>query len=179
MELCEVFGGEEMYFMKDKCKYKVNVGTPVIALENLKKEKIYNNEIFDVVKVGDKIALSNGMSLDKKAFCKYFSMAYCVTVYKYQGGEIDEEYKIHDVEEMDKKMIYTALSRTTDYEKVYLDNSAKVMKYFDKEKRFTTMKLVRNEFIDCEIYRIDSGDKTYVGYTCGELEDRLERTFER
>ena len=68
-----------MYFLQDKCKYKVNVGTPVIAIENLKKEKIYNNEIFDVVRVvatkANKIALSNGMSLDKKMFCKYFTVS--------------------------------------------------------------------------------------------------------
>ena len=54
-----------------------------------------------------------------------------------------KEYKIHDLEKMDKKQIYTALSRTTDYENVYLDNSAKVMKYFEEEKSFNTMKLVK------------------------------------
>ena len=47
------------------------------------------------MKVGDKTVLSNGMSLNSKVFCDDFSVAYSVTVYKYQGGEIDEEYKIH------------------------------------------------------------------------------------
>ena len=69
LELCEIFGGEEAFFQKHKCKYKVAVGTPVITLENLKKEKRYNNEIFDVVRVAsDKVCLSNGMNLDKKTF---------------------------------------------------------------------------------------------------------------
>ena len=53
------------------------------------------------------------MSLDRKIFCDNFSIAHCVTVYKYQGEEIEKKYKIHNVELMDKKMIYTALSRTT------------------------------------------------------------------
>ena len=38
---------------------------------------------------------------------------------------------------------------------------------------------MKNEFINCEIYRIDSGDGTHVGYTCRDLEDRLEEAFER
>ena len=43
-----------------------------------------------------------------------FVPAYCATVYKYQGAAIQEEYNMYDVHLMDKKQLYTALSRCTD-----------------------------------------------------------------
>ena len=46
-------------------------------------------------------------------FRESFAPAFCVTVYKYQGGTISTPYNIYDVEKMDKKQLYTALSRTT------------------------------------------------------------------
>ena len=38
--------------------------------------------------------------------------AICITVYKYQGCDIGENYIIRDVNRMDKKQLYTALSCT-------------------------------------------------------------------
>ena len=46
-------------------------------------------------------------------FRKSFIPAFCCTVYKYQGADIKEHYDILDVIRMDKKQLYTCLSRTT------------------------------------------------------------------
>ena len=39
--------------------------------------------------------------------------AFCSTVYKYQGADINEHFNILDVNRMDEKQLYTFLSRTT------------------------------------------------------------------
>ena len=66
-------------------------------------------------------------------FLKKFTVAYCVTVYKYQGSEIDEDYCIWDVDLMDKKMMYTALSRTKKWDYVSLKYKVKDKHLFHSE----------------------------------------------
>ena len=59
--------------------------------------------------------LVNNQMFNKAEFSVSFIPSFCVTVYKYQGADINEDYNIHDVNKMDKKQLYTALSRTTKF----------------------------------------------------------------
>lgn len=53
--------------------------------------------------------LKDPMPIDM--FRSNFIVNYCMIVYKTQGGTIDEPYSILDASFMDKKQLYTALSR--------------------------------------------------------------------
>lgn len=49
---------------------------------------------------------------------------FCCTVYKYQGADINEPYNIYDVNRMEKKQLYTALSRTTKFDYISISTLA-------------------------------------------------------
>lgn len=55
-----------------------------------------------------------------------------MTVRKYQGGEIDDHYNIYDINRMDKKQLYTSLSRTTKVEYIHLDENPLLKSYYNK-----------------------------------------------
>ena len=63
-----------------------------------------------------------------------FIPSFCVTVYKYQGADINEPYNIYDVNKMDKKQLYTALSRTTKLEYIHLNNKEVNNKYVNRRQ---------------------------------------------
>lgn len=72
-----------------------------------------------------------------------FLPSYCVTVFRYQGGTINEHYNIHDVECMSRKEIYTALSRL---EYIHLDFKKLRRPYNDeKPKDMYTLNVKRDE----------------------------------
>lgn len=73
-----------------------------------------------------------------------FIPSFCVTVYKYQGADINEPYNIHDVNRMDKKQLYTALSRTTKLENIHL-NFKELNKVY-KERMQPNLELVNSRF---------------------------------
>ena len=75
-----------------------------------------------------------------------------MTVYKYQGGE------------MDKTQMCTALSRTTKFEYIHLG-----------EKSYYNRKSPELELTNSKIYEvIFDNELIYVGSTCEELETRLK-----
>ena len=99
-----------------------------------------------------------------------------MTVYKYQGADINEPFNVHDVSKMDKKQIYTALSRTTKLEYIHLNNKELNNKYCDR--RQPILELVNAKFNslykDGKIYKVTfNNEKIYVGSTCEELKTRL------
>lgn len=105
-----------------------------------------------------------------------FIPAFCCTVYKYQGVDIDESYNIYNVNRMDKKQLYTALS-TTNYNYIHLNNNSLNNEYVTRER--AKMEIV-NSYIDGnynngKIYKIEfkNCDKVYIGSTTGELQTRL------
>ena len=49
----------------------------------------------------------NDIWFDHNRFGESFIPAFCCTVYKYQGADIKEHYNILDVNQMDKKQLYT------------------------------------------------------------------------
>lgn len=108
-------------------------------------------------------------------FRNSFIPAFCVTVYKYQGADIDEPYNIYDVNLMDKKQLYTALSRPTKFEYIHLDN--KKINSCYRVRRQPYLGLVNSRwnslYKNGKIYKVEVGEKIYIGSTCEDLETRL------
>ena len=113
----------------DICK-----GMPVVCEVNLKKRNMYNAQVFSVAEIGCNSVLINGQTFTHAEFANYFTLAFCMTVYKYQGGTINEPYCIYNANVMDKKELYTALSRTTRYEYLHIAKTASI--YSVKEKKY-------------------------------------------
>ena len=107
-------------------KYKLCIGMPVIATQNMKKHEMYNMMEFQIDNItdyyGDEFTdyygnnsedlnfVINNVTFTKNEFRESFLPNFCNTVYKYQGGKIDEHYNIWDTDKMDIKEMYTSLS---------------------------------------------------------------------
>lgn len=114
--------------------YDICIGTPVLATCNLKDRCIYNTCEFSVQDIKDNQFMIKDEWFALNEFEHSFIPAYCVTVYKLQGCTIDEPYNIWDVEKMDKKQLYTALSRTTKHEYIHVNNKSFRNRYFIRKK---------------------------------------------
>lgn len=101
---------------------------PLLVTQNLRDKDLFNMQLVEIDGIeesGDDDDLI--FHINKQRFCysefrESFIPAFCVTVYKYQGGTINKHYNIYDVNRMDKKQLYTALSRTTKLEYIHLNN---------------------------------------------------------
>lgn len=116
----------EVTFIYDGNKetYPVCAGMPVLATTNLKTEEIYHMMEFHVEQIDDTNVTINETISPISKFAQSFIPAFCCTVYKYQGADISEPYNIFNVNRIDKKQLYTALSRTTKFEYIHLNTSA-------------------------------------------------------
>ena len=166
-------------------QYKVCIGMIVFATTNIKDKEIYNTMEFKIEGIRATIDeneehikqfMIERSWFDLNEFAKSFIPGFCVTVYKYQGGEIDEPYNIYDVNGMDKKQLYTALSRTTKLEYIHLNNKEVNNKYL--ERRQPILELTNAKFNSLyrngKIYRVRFDDgKIYIGSTCENLKLRL------
>lgn len=100
---------------------------------------------------------------------KTFIIGFCNTVYKFQGCDIEEHYNIFDVEKIDKKMLYTALSRTTKFQYIHLDNKMLNKYYFIRKqpKREIVNSYFNSDYLNGRIYEIKFDEGFYyVGSTC-------------
>ena len=107
-------------------KYKVCVKMPIIATQNMKKRDMFNMMEFNIDNIiendeGNLEFEINNETFSLNEFRESFLPNFCNTVYKYQGGKIDEHYNIWDTHKMDVKEMYTALSRTKKLEYIHLD----------------------------------------------------------
>ena len=164
-------------------KYKVCLKMPLIATQNLKKHEIFNMMEFtlDLISEDDNGNLNfkvNGFWFDKNTFRESFLPNFCNTVYKYQGGKINENYNIFDTDRMDVKELYTALSRTTKIEYIHI-NPQKINRYY--RERPQDQMIILNSYFNADyqngkIYHVtfEKNNKHYVGSTTRILEDRLD-----
>ena len=182
-DCCDQFTKDKRYetveFKYDNKKetYKVCQNIPIMATQNIKDKKIFNTMEFIVEKVRKNRFKVNNEWYDIKEFSESFIPSYCVTVYKYQGADIDEPYNVYDVNRMNKKQLYTALSRTTKLEYIHLNNKETNNKYFNK--RQPVLELVNSKFNSLykngKIYKVTFNNGiVYIGSTCEELETRLK-----
>ena len=79
---------------------------------------------------------------------------------------------------MDKKQLYTSLSRTTKFEFLHLDNKTLNKNYYNR--RMPTLELINSKFNSLykngKIYKItfNKNENIYIGSTCEELKTRLK-----
>ena len=164
---------------------KVCTGMPIRVTQNLKDKDLFNMllvEIDGIEESGedddDLIFHINDQQFSYSEFRESFIPAFCVTVYKYQGGTINKHYNIYDVNKMDKKQPYTALSRTTKLEYIHLNNKKLKIKY--TKSPYIKMETVNSYFNDDynsgQIYHIifEHNDKVYVACSIRNLQTRLQ-----
>lgn len=114
----------------------------------------------------------NGEGFDIGTFTEYFIPSFCVTVYKYQGADINENCN----NSMDKRQFYTALSHTRKFEFIHLNFKELNNRYVTRVK--SMLELTNSKFNSLyrngKIYKIMFDDgRVYVGSTCEELNPRL------
>ena len=168
----------EFKYNNKKERYKVCEGMSVLATQNIKDKEIFNTMEFVIEYIDKDEFKVNNVWFDKKEFSENFIPSFCVTVYKYQGATIDEPYNIYDVNRMDKKQLYTALSRTTKFEYIHVNNKVFNRKYFNR--RSPVLELVNSKFNSLhkngKIYKVTFSNKmVYIDSTCEELATRLKQ----
>ena len=151
-------------------KYKVCEGMPVIATQNMKKHDTFNMMEFKTE--------INNETFNLNEFRENFLPNFCNTVYKNQGGKIDEHYNIWDTHRMDVKEMYTSLSRTTKLEYIHLDRKKLCSRYREREQ---DNMIILNSYFNADyqngkIYHVtfEKNDKHYIGSTTQLLENRLD-----
>ena len=167
--------GKNAYDIKisPKESYKVCVGMPVICTANIKDMNMYNSEQYTIEDMDSQTVTVNKMKFKHDEFRQWFTLAFCITVYRYQGDKIDTHYNIYDANRMDKRQLYTALSRTTKYEYIHVDKLSE--QYWTKTKKDIIERSIKfTEYKTGKIYRIkfDNG-KFYIGSTKNTIEQRL------
>lgn len=122
-----------------KQKYKLDKNAPIICLENdkeLKKIGICNNWKGKLISYDkDGVDIEGLMYIDGKYqknilritnddFQGYFNPLYASTVHKFQGAKIDKPYAIiiNSNRYRNRELLYTALSRTTDYKYIHISD---------------------------------------------------------
>ena len=97
---------------------KVFVGLPIICKKTMTvdKQDLKNNEEFEVINIDNKtIEIKNNRltCTIKHDIFKHFDMAYCITTHTAQGSTYDFPFSIYEYRYFDKKLLYTAMSRST------------------------------------------------------------------
>lgn len=105
-------------------RYSVCVGMHMLVTQNLKNDNLFNMMEFKIEHITEDGSMFTigGYTFEYSKFSQCFFPAFCSTVLKYRGSEIDEHYNISNVNRMDKNQLYTALSRTTKLEYIHLSN---------------------------------------------------------
>ena len=105
------------------------VGTPLIARKSIKDKEVAKNEIWKVksIKQGEIVLefKDREETFTTKDILKKWLSAYCITIHKSQGDTFTDEYTIWDWDRIckrkdlqAKKLRYTAVSRSVNYEEL-------------------------------------------------------------
>lgn len=110
-------------------KLMLAIGTPLIARKSMKVRAVAKNEIWKVKSIkGEEIVLEykdREESFTQEEIRKKWLSAYCITIHKSQGDTYRDEYTIWDWDRISKnkdlqakKLRYTAVSRSVNYEEL-------------------------------------------------------------
>jgi len=98
---------------------------PVMCMRNCEELEITNGSEFKVESFdATKVYMTEGISIDKDEFHKYFVSAYCITAHKSQSSTFDKRVNIFNWDRIkeNRKICYTALTRATLLNNLYLNN---------------------------------------------------------
>ena len=114
-----------------------------------------------------------------KQFQNWFTLAYAMTITKFQGSTIYEPYGVSELNHpcMNKNSVYVALSRATKYTDIHIDGTMN-KKYFAPDNN--TLREIKphfdKQFQKGKIYHITLNNKYhYVGSTTLSLNERLNQ----
>jgi len=169
-------------------------GMPVIAEDNIKQGDkrssipVFNSQMFTFVRFSaTKMYISrpgyDGVPVEIEvrvdAFNDIFSPGFAVTVYRYQGGTINEHFNIHEIEhgQMRYNELYTALSRGTRLEYVHFSPNEKLYKKVKPTIKSSILTQTPKKMMKGLIYRITDPDQSfiYIGSTTTSLVQRFEQ----
>ena len=99
----------------------LNKGVPIISKVNNEDIGIFNNQRFNIVKIGTftitiEDDFKNLIKINIIDFQKFFLVGYATTIHCNQGASIGEPYTIHEWDRMDQRLLYVALSRSRSLE---------------------------------------------------------------
>jgi DNA replication protein DnaC len=102
----------------------LHINTPIMSCKNNKKEEVVNNQEFVIENFDDeKIYVDDGREILIKDFHKNYIVSYAMTVHKSQAQTFDFKYSIWETEKFTDRMLYTALTRTTDKNNILIVES--------------------------------------------------------
>ena len=131
------FGDHEM---------NIYVGMKLSCKINDKNLDLYNGLVLEIKRIEDNKIIfdmnDNELECELVYVSNNFIPTYSMTVYKYQGFTINENYNIHEIEMMTKRELYTAMSRGTKYEYVNFDYTNKI---FENENLDSIIKIKYQE----------------------------------
>ena len=88
-----------------------------------------------------------------QTYCKFFTVGFATTSHSSQGLTIDAQLGIHEIQNMiqvDKAILYTAITRTTKYSNLQLYNNPGKSYKYDYKNGYTKFEPSRNMLLDGE-----------------------------
>ena len=160
------------------------VGMPLIAKVNMKQIKIFNSQMFKLVKTEDEYIVverdNQQFKVLQSEFNDLMDYGFAVTVNRYQGSEIREHFNIHEMNKMNFNQAYTAISRGITLDKVHFQYTPK--KFFKVKPNLACIEVkLAPHTLDGKIYMITDSKQsfTYIGSTVRTLEQRLKEHQEK
>ena len=142
----------------------------------MKDRGMFNLQIFTVKRIsGNSVTIKeNDQEFAVDGFSKKLNLQFCIIVYKYQGVEIDGHYNNLDAGAMNKKQLYAAMSRTTKFEYIHVENIQKIYTY-SVENKHEVRSIGHTEHQNVKIYKIEFDNNTiYIGSSINTLKMRLK-----
>ena len=165
-------------------KFEVCVGLPMMVYgANQAKLGMFKTHIWKVTDIDNKtITVSNGdlsHTMTHPQFCRTFDYQFATTTHKYQGNSIAGQYDIWQVENMDRELLYTALTRAHKFADVFIRGKplAEYRTNTRNSSVFIPTKPVQHTV--GRIYEIATEDGGhYIGQTVHSIDTRLAQHLE-
>ena len=159
---------------------KVALDLEVMCYDNNDLERgIYKTNRFMIQSIGpSEITLRRKekvVTLSHKEFTGLFDYSFCVTIYKFQGGQINEHINIYQADQMSRNELFTCVSRGFSPEKIHIDKLRDGRYEWDREQHVhiaVTPPPIRTGRIYCITF--EGSTYSYIGKTTQTLAERLE-----
>jgi hypothetical protein len=160
--------------------YNVCGGMPVACTDNVMdiEWRMHNTQMYALEKISGREAVikENKTVFPMDGFKACSTLGLCVTVCRYQGDKIDTHYIIHDASHMGEKQMYTALSRTTEFEYTHVSGGLKDKYTYTRTSGVKQIKQAQTRYKNGTIYQVDLGSGfVYIESTKCTLEKRFAK----
>ena len=165
--------------INEKFAQEWTVDMKLISENNIKPKKIFNSKIYYIVALNEKDVCVSEELGGKALECgfvsrKLFRPAFAVTVYKYQGSTITENFNIFNTQTMDRNELYTALTRAQRLDQIHIEYCSKFYKSAVESEQSTNLKIEK-----CKVgflYYMSNTENSvgYVGETTRDIETRFQ-----